>query len=387
MRIVYCLNSISYIGGIEIVTIVKANALADIIGNEVFVAITDKDSHANTVLQLSPKVKLIDLDVNYYADDWKSLWHVLKGIFVKRRLHKKRLAKALNEIQPDVVISVGQAEKYMLTEIEGNWVTIRELHYRKDFRRLTASSRSIFYKISAKLSDSYDYCYKIGQYDQVVILTQEDKALNWKRTKKVSVIPNLLTFHNNKISMLDTKKVIAIGRLSTEKNFSSLIRAFQSVADYHPDWILEIYGEGNERIILQKQITRLHLENNVYLCGNTSDVQSNMCNSSIFVLSSIYEGLPLVMLEALSCGLPVVSYDCPCGPKDIINDGVDGFLVPTGDEKMLAKRICYLIDNSDVRTKMGRAAFKKSENYHIEKIIPMWMNLFERLLAEKRSTC
>ena len=171
MRITYCLNSISCVGGIEIVTIVKANALADIIGNEVFIVVTDCSNCENNISLLSPKVKLIDLSINYYADDWKSQWHVLKGIFIKRRLHKKRLAKTLYEIQPDVAISVGQSEKYMLSEIKGNWVTIRELHYGKDFRRLAASSRSIIYKISAKLSDIYDYCYKIGQYDQVVILT------------------------------------------------------------------------------------------------------------------------------------------------------------------------------------------------------------------------
>ena len=181
--------------------------------------------------------------------------------------------------------------------------------------------------------------------------------------------------------------MIAVGRLSAPKNFSSLIRAFRSVADYYPDWILEIYGEGNERIILQKQITSLHLENNVYLCGKTLDVQSNMCSSSIFVLSSIFEGLPLVMLEAMSCGLPVVSYDCPCGPKDIITDGTDGFLVPTDDEQMLAEKICYLIENPNIRTQMGAAALKKSENYHIDKIIPMWMGLFKRLIAEKRNKC
>ena len=387
MKIAYCLNSISHIGGIGKIAIIKANALSEIIGNEIFIIVTDHDMKSNLTAQLSADVRLVNLDVNYYKDDWKSRWHVMKGIFIKRRLHKKRLAKVLNEIQPDVVISLGQAEKYMLPEIKGNWVKIREMHYPKDFRRFAASSRSVFYKISAKLSDIYDYCYKIGQYDQVVILTQEDKALNWKRTEKVSVIPNPLTFYNKNISMLDTKKVIAVGRLAAQKNFSSLIRAFRSVTDYHPDWILEIYGEGNERIILQKQITRLHLENNVYLCGNTSDVQSNICNSSIFVLSSIYEGLPLVMLEALSCGLPVVSYDCPCGPKDIITDGTDGFLVPTGDEQILAEKICYLIENPNIRTQMGTAALKKSENYHIDKIIPMWMSLFERLIAEKRNKC
>ena len=387
MKIAYCLNSISHMGGIGKITIVKANALAEIVGNEIFIIVTDHDVKSNLTSQLSVDVRLVNLDINYYKDDWKSQWHVLKGIFIKRRLHKRRLEKVLSEIQPDVVISLGQAEKYMLPEITGNWIAIREMHYPKDFRKFTTASQSIFYKISAKLSDFYDYHCKISKYDCIVTLTQEDKALNWRNTEKVYVIPNPLTFHNEKISMLNTKKVIAVGRLSAQKNFSSLIRAFRNVADYYPDWILEIYGEGNERIILQKQITSLHLENNVYLCGNTSQVEEKMCDSSVFILSSIFEGFGLVITEAMSCGLPVVSYDCPCGPKDIITDGTDGFLVPTDNEQMLADKICYLIENPDIRTKMGVAALKKSENYHIEKIIPMWMRLFERLIAKKRNKC
>ena len=387
MKIAYCLNSISYIGGIENATITKANALADIAGNEVFVIVSDYDKAASFTNQLSKKVHLINLKVNYYVDDWKSRWNVLKGFFVKRKWHKRRLANVLNAISPDVVISVGQSEKYMLPEIKGNWITIREVHYQKEFRRLTAVSQSMFHKITTRLSDFYDYSCKINKYDSIVTLTYEDRTLNWKRTDKIFVIPNPLTFQSESISKLNMKKVIAVGRLTAQKNFSSLIRAFRNVANTHPDWTLEIYGEGNERNVLQKQITELRLENDVYLCGNTLQVQEKMRESSCFVLSSRFEGLPLVMLEAMSCGLPVVSYDCPCGPKDIVTDGIDGFLVPTGDEQMLAEKICYLIENPNIRTQMGAAALKKSENYHIEKIIPMWMNLFERLIAEKRNKC
>ena len=374
-------------GGIGKIAIVKANALSKVVGNEIFIIVTDHDVKSHLTSLLSSDVRLVNLDINYYKDDWKSQWHVLKGIFVKRRLHKKRLAKTLYEIQPDVVISLGQAEKYMLPEITGNWITIREMHYPKDYRRFTPVSQSIFYKISAKLSDFYDYHCKISKYDSIVTLTQEDKVLNWRNTEKVYVIPNPLTFQNEKISMLNTKKIIAVGRLSAEKNFSSLIRVFRCITDCHPDWVLEIYGDGNEYVFLQKLITDLRLENSVYLCGSTPQVQEKMCDSSIFVLSSIFEGFGLVITEAMSCGLPVVSYKCPCGPKDIITDGVDGFLVPVGDERMLAERICYLIENPDIRTQMGAAAFRKSENYRIEKIIPMWMSLFERLIAEKRNKC
>lgn len=166
-----------------------------------------------------------------------------------------------------------------------------------------------------------------------------------------------------------------------------MIRAFRIVVDNHPDWILEIYGEGYERTMLQNLIEELHLENNVRLCGSTSQMQEMMVEALCFVLSSIYEGLPLVMLEAMSCGLPVVSYDCPCGPKDIITDGVDGYLVPAGDERMLAEKICSLIENPAKRAEMGAEAVKKSENYSVDKIIPMWMELFERLVAEKHGKC
>ena len=128
MKIVYCLNSIRYLGGIQRVTVVKANALADLENNEVYIVVTDNKNGIITE-PLSSKVHLIDLDINYYEDDYKSRWNVLKGIFIKRREHKKRLASVLNEIQPDIVISVGQSEKNMIPSIKGQWKTIREFHY------------------------------------------------------------------------------------------------------------------------------------------------------------------------------------------------------------------------------------------------------------------
>lgn len=385
MKIAYCLNSISHTGGIEQITVIKANALAAINGNEVYIIVTDHKQGSGPSVHLSPLVHFVDLDVDYYADDWKSRWYVWKGIFIKRRLHKKRLAAVLHAIQPNVVISLGQAEKYLLTEIRGNWIKIRELHFRKDFRWLAA--RSWMDKIAAILSNLYEYGYKITQYDHIVTLTQEDRDCNWKRQSQLSVIPNLLTFDRSMISALTRKKVITIGRLSEEKNFASLIRAFRMVVDRHSDWKLEIYGDGAQKDALQTLINRLSLYEHVFLMGQTDQVQARLSEASCFVLTSIYEGLPLVMLEALSCGLPIVSYDCPCGPKDIITDGIDGFLVPAGDEQLLANKICYLIENPDKRAEMGTAALKKSKYYEPEKIVPMWMDLFERLLQEKQNKC
>lgn len=376
MKIVYCLNSIRYTGGIQRVTVVKANALAEIEGNKVYIVVTD-NKEGVVVQKLSPKVTLIDLDVNYYTDDWKSRLHVLKGIFVKRREHKKKLSQVLNRINPDIVVSVGQSEKYLLTSIHGKWHTVRELHYCTTYRKQLAYST--FGKVMANIGDLYDYKYKIRKYDSIVLQTNENMNTNWKANPRLLVIPNPVSFTTEAVSTLQNKRIIATGRLTQLKNFSSLIRAFKQVAEKHSDWMLEICGDGEQRTMLQQQIENSGLHKNVLLCGYTSNVQSEMLNASILVCSSLFEGFGLVITEGMMCGLPVVSYDCPCGPRDIISEGVDGFLVFVNDETAMANRICQLIENEELRQRMGRMAKEKAQQYRLEKIIPQWMDLFNKL--------
>ena len=380
MKIVYCLNSIRYLGGIQRVTVVKANALAEIEDNEVYIIVTD-DKNGVITEPLSTKVHLIDLDINYYKDDYKSRWNVLKGIFIKRREHKKRLASVLNEIQPDIVISVGQSEKNMIPSIKGKWKTIREFHYTKDYRFNHA--HSIFDKILAYWGNIYDYSFKIKKYDHIVTLTQEDKDTNWKGWENVSVIPNSSTFQTNKTSTLNAKKVISVGRLATPKNYASLIRAFKNVADKHPDWILEIYGDGPQEVELKSLITQLNLEKHVFLKGFSSNVKEVMTNASIFAMSSIFEGFPLVLIEAMTCGLPIVSYACPCGPKDIITEGEDGFLVKVNDEIELANKLNLIIEDKSLMKSMSHAAIEKVQHYTIKNIISYWMDLFHILTHDE----
>lgn len=376
MKIVYCLNSIRYLGGIQRVTVVKANALADLENNEVYIVVTDNKNGVITE-PLSSKVHLIDLDINYYEDDYKSRWNVLKGIFIKRREHKKRLASVLNEIQPDIVISVGQSEKNMIPSIKGKWKTIREFHFVKDYRLRQA--KSFFDKVLAWGGNLYDFNFKIKGYDHIVTLTHEDKEMNWKGWNNVSVIPNPSTFHTDKISTLDEKKVISVGRLSPQKNYASLIRAFKNVVNKHPDWTLEIYGDGPLEMELKSLIDQLNLKRHVFLKGFSSNIKEVMTNGSIYAMSSIFEGFPLVLIEAMTCGLPIVSYACPCGPKDIITGGKDGFLVEVNDEKELANKINLLINNDTIRKEMGENCIEKVQSFHIQIIIQQWMYLFKTL--------
>ncbi len=281
---------------------------------------------------------------------------------------------------PDVVISVGQSEKNLVASIRGKWVTVREFHFVRNYRTLHA--RSFFDRIMAWGGDCLDRIV-LKRYDGIVTLTHEDKENSWCGWNNVSVIPNPVQLSTVK-SSLTSKRLLAIGRLAYPKNFASLIRAFSIVVKRFPEWSLDIFGEGNERRDLVSLIESLNLSDSVHLAGNQPNIKEHLPDYSLFALSSRFEGFPLVLVEALSCGLPVVSYACPCGPRDIVRDGVEGFLVPPGDETLLVERICQLIEDESLRRKMGVAALERAKEFSLETVIPMWTSLFEELVKEKK---
>ena len=380
MRIIYCIDSINGIGGIQRVTVTKANAMAALPGNEVWVLLADNSG--KRVFELSGNVHEIDLGINYYEDDWKSRWNVLKGIFIKRRVHRKKVEEELRRICPDIVVGVGQSEKNFLPRIKGNWATVREFHFVRDYRRRIASGW--VERATAIMGDLIERSFTLDKYDSIVLLTKEDRDTNWKGRRNVSVIPNPVTLQQNRTALLDNKRIIALGRLTFQKNFASLIKAFSIVADRHPDWKLDILGEGADRVALEKEIHRLALTDMVFLRGSQSNVQEWLLESSIFVMTSRFEGFSLVLLEAMSCGLPAVSYATPCGPRDLISDGQSGFLVAEGDETALAERICRLIEDRQLRKNFGTAAKEHAQALSLENIIPKWTSLFEELMEKKK---
>ena len=379
MKIVYCLNSIRGVGGMQRVTVVKANALAEIDRNEVYIAVTDNKCDVQ-IFPLSPKVHLVDLDINYYdGDQERSKIANIIVYSIQRRKHRKVLENFLWELNPDVVVAVGGAEKYMLLSMKNrNWKVIREFHFERNYRLKHA--KTLFDKLVAYTIDFYDFHFKEKKYDRIIVLTQEDRQLNWKGWKNVEVISNPVPFVCDEPSTLTEKCVSYAGRLDQVKNCHSLVHVFKIVAERHPNWTLKLNGQGSEFASLKNQIDDLGLKDNVFLMGFTDDVMSAYCRSSISVLSSISEGFALVIVEAMECGVPVVSYQCPFGPKDLITEGVDGYLVPVGDEQMMAERICTLIEDDELRHRMGKAARIKAKNYHQENIVQQWMNLFNELV-------
>lgn len=356
---------------------VKANALARIPGNEVWVVVTDAQQEPIIPLQ---GTHLVDLGVKYFE-----VTNGIMGILKKKRLHKKLLERYLNDIKPDVVIAVGGCEKGVvpLLKVYPKPVLIRELHLERHYR-FRKQIKNIKEWLYAWGGDQYDYHWVMKKYDHIVLLTNEDRQRYWQGWKNVSVIPNPITSQFDRKSNCDVKKAIAVGRLTHQKNFSALIRIWRTVAVHHPDWQLEIWGEGELQRAIQQQIEEAGLENGIFLRGYTSEALRKMSKASMYLLSSYYEGLPLVMIEAMSVGLPVVSFMCPTGPQDILDDGRTGYLVPVGEENLFAEKVCRLIEDESLRKTMGKAALEESRKYRVDTIIPLWMNLFQELLDKKK---
>lgn len=376
MKIVYCLNALCYGGGIERVTIAKANALADIPGNEIWILVTD--NKYELPLPLSEKVRLVDLGISYYENQSANPFIDLVKESRKRQRHKILLQAELEKIQPDVLISVGQGEKYILPalKLSSRPALIREIHYYKHYRRDFADNWQK--KLLARLAEWYDYGWKIRRYDAVVSLTNTDKHKYWKNDAKVRVIPNPVIVPPTSISTCDNKVVMAVGRLVAQKNFCSLLHAWQKVEALHPDWKLQIWGEGVQRPLLLKTMAELGLCNAV-LKGFSAQIIDQYPEGSMLAVTSRYEGFALMILEAMAAGLPVVSYDCPCSPRDIISDGCDGFLVGAGDEMALTERLNWLIEHESERKVMGANAVAKAQHYSMEVVMGQWMNLFHEL--------
>jgi glycosyltransferase involved in cell wall biosynthesis len=196
---------------------------------------------------------------------------------------------------------------------------------------------------------------------------------------RVVRIPNAVPRLGGGRAALDAKVVLAAGRLESQKGFDLLIRAYAPVAAAHPDWQLRIYGSGPRRDDLRALIAALGLYEQVLLMGRTQRLGEAMEAASLFVLSSRFEGFGMVILEAMSKGLPVVSFDCPRGPGEIIRHGGDGILVPNGAIEGLTAGMLELIEDVPRRRRYGAAALEKARSFAVDSIADRWEELLREL--------
>lgn len=379
MKIVYCLPQIYNPGGIERTTSLKANYFVDIKGWDV-VIITANQDDAPPYYPLSEKVKLIDLGIDYTPT---LAMPILKRLYYRRKLlqkHKKRLSALLFQEKADFVVSTFGSEAAFLPSIKDGSKKILEFHFCRGHKRMVADA--YHYPFLTKLAFYYR-CWQeenviVPKYDQFVVLTEQDKQ-NWiKDIPNVVCIPNALTFENEGKALLKNKHAIAVGRLDAQKGFDRLIDIWAMVVKQHEDWILDIYGQGADYKMLEQQILRNGLSGKVILHGATKHIKEKYLESSIFLMTSVFEGIGMNLLEAVGLGLPSVCFTFPCGPKDIISDKENGFLVEDGDKDKFVKRVCQLMADEKLRRTIGENAIHMAGRYSKDNIMRKWVALFEK---------
>ena len=323
------------------------------------------------------QIHIVNLDLNF-----EELWSLgfLKKIFVylkKQRIYKKKLKEALYEIRPDITVSTLRREINFITSIKDGSRKVGEMHVnRANYRNFEANDINALKKIFERIWMK-SLVGKLKKLDQFVVLTDEDRR-NWHELDNVTTIPNPLNVFPTIESNQSARKVIAAGRYCYQKGFDLLLRAWAIVNEKHKDWHLDIYGAG-KNVEYKNLVNTLNICQNVGINPPTDNIYAKYADASIFVFSSRFEGFGMALLEAMATKLAVVSFACPCGPKDIISDGNDGVLVTNEDIQELADKICYLIENEEERKSMAENAKLKAMQYSVDNIMHRWIRLFESL--------
>jgi glycosyltransferase involved in cell wall biosynthesis len=376
-KIVYCTPALYFAGGMERVLTMKANYFAEHFGYDITIILTDGEDKP-IFYPLSDKVKVINLNIAF-EELWTCSFIKKIAIYLKKQyLYKKMLKKELMRIRPDITVSMLRREINFINEIKDGSKKIGEIHInRANFRNFEDKDDNFIKKLFAKVWMN-DLTSNLKRLDRFVVLTEKDKEA-WVELDNVCVIPNPLSFIPQNISKLTEKRVIAVGRYCHEKGYDLLLKAWQIVQNSIVDWRLEIYGEGDPSPY-DEMISSLNIDRHrCILHGRSSNIQDEFEKSSLAVCSSKFEGFGLVITEAMSCGLPVVSFDCPWGPRAIIQDGEDGLLVENGHVEKLAEALVMMIQHPEMRSKMAARAVENVQRFSIEKIADKWRSLFDSL--------
>lgn len=377
MKLVYIFSSFAAKGGTERIFCDKMNWLAEVAGYEIVFVTYEQGNHP-FAYPLSNKIRHVDLNTRFFTTGTMPLLKRIRFKFTMPRLFKHRLRKLLDEIQPDVVVSTTYALPLFREILSQPYRHVVESHVcyyqlllQKKFTHISWLDR----KIARHLLEMLKRCEK------VVVLTHKDAAC-WKGYDNIEVIHNVVTNYPEKITDVADrpKRIIAVGRLHAQKGFDLLIQSWQLIAARHPDWQLVVYGHGGDLQKLQQQLEKAGLTSSMTFAGTTDNIYKEYQNSAFYVMSSRYEGWGLVLVEAMSCGLPCVSFDCPYGPSDIIRDGEDGFLVENGNIQQLAEKMELLINNKELREWLGVRARLNAARFTSDNIMPQWTKLFETIV-------
>lgn len=371
MKIVYYTDQTYLHGGIEKVVSLKANYLSKLENFKVTI-LTNEQKKNKPCYEFNNTIKHVDLDINYKRElsnlHPKNLVKIFKNFF--------KLKSFLNEYKPDVLVVCNYNFDYFFIPFinKNETLKIREMHDSRHYPTIKRkSSKSFVRKLIYEISDLLE-----SKYDYFVVLTKDEKE--YYKGNNIKIIPNFIPKKEIKITSINEREkiVISAGRLCSVKGFDKLIHSWKFVANINKGWQLHIYGDGDKNYVkfLNELIINLDLQNSVKLKGSTSKLQKKMDEASIYAMSSVTECFPMVLLEAMQVGLPIVSFDCPHGPRNIVTHEKDGLIVKNNDINALSDNINFLIKNPGLRKKLGENAVHNVKRFNEELVMNDWIKLF-----------
>ena len=384
MKILIIHRSFALVGGAERVIIDKANYLCEH-SHEVMLVSYEQGEHP-IPYKLHPSVSYLDLDCRFFTLSRYSIHKRLYHFFRLKRKLMSSLRNAIEAYSPEVVVLASDWQFLINIVLDASCEipVISEFHNAYDF--ITKKIGNKDNGIIVKMTSLY-YRHFLKQFRKcacLVALTEND-AKHWrKHSNHVLVIPNPVTLYPEVID--DVKKepsrIICVGRLNGQKRIDRLVSAFSKIANKYPDWHIDIFGEGDLRPVIQDQIDSCYLHDRIILHEPTKTIYDEYKRSQMLVLSSEYEGRPLVLIEAMACGVPCISFDCPSGPKEIIEDGVTGLLAENGNVDDLSQKMEWLITHDLEREEMGKKARLAALAYKPSVIMKEWEELYTGSLSK-----
>lgn len=378
LKLVYITPSIHTADGAARVLTLKANYFAEHYGYDITIILTEAKGQP-FFYHVSDKIKIINYDL-----DFEQLWNCpfWKKFFIyipKQLKFKKLLKRDLMRIHPDITISLLRREINFLNGIHDGSKKIGEIHVHRDnYRNFKDENSNFIMDAFAKLW-SRQLLNNLKKLDRFVVLTDKDRKA-WTELDNVVTIPNPSPFMPTTVSPLTEKRIIAVARYSHEKGIDLLLEAWAKVEKRTKEWRLDVYGDG-DTTAFNALIDRLGIDRNrCLLNGRTGDIEKEYLRSSIAVCSSRFEGFGMIIIEAMACGLAVVSFDCPWGPQSIIKNGEDGFLVENGNIEKMADALVRLIEDDNKRHTFAKNAIQNVKRFQMDRIAEQWRELFENVI-------